>query len=115
MSCRPGPSCTLGGVHGSKLTERLKVDHRDQALRLKWIGITAEDIRLIREAGAKVRPEAEGIIASFYEHCATFGEWTRKIESVGSNRSRLAPAWTAYLVDIFDADFSEDYFNHRLR
>lgn len=81
----------------SKLTERLKVDHRDQALRLKWIGITAEDIRLIREAGAKVRPEAEGIIASFYEHCATFGEWTRKIESVGSNRSRLAPAWTAYL------------------
>ncbi|MCO5200178.1 MAG: globin-coupled sensor protein [Chloroflexi bacterium] len=99
----------------SKLTERLKVDHRDQTLRLKWIGITAEDIRLIREAGAKVRPEAEGIIASFYEHCATFGEWTRKIESVGSNRSRLAPAWTAYLVDIFDADFSEDYFNHRLQ
>ena len=99
----------------SKLTERLKVDQRDQALRLKWIGITSEDIRLIREAGTKVRGEAEGVIASFYDHCATFEEWRQKIESVGSNRSRLAPAWTSYLVDIFDADFSDDYFNHRLQ
>jgi len=97
------------------LTERLKVDFKDQALRLKWIGITSEDIRLIREAGTKVRGDAEGVIASFYDHCATFEEWRQKIESVGSNRSRLAPAWTSYLVDIFDADFSEDYFNHRLQ
>ncbi len=99
----------------TKLTARLKVDQHDQALRLKWIGISAEDIQLIREAGARVRSEAGRIISDFYEHCATFAEWREKIEGAGSNRSRLEPAWTAYLVDIFDARFTEDYFNHRLQ
>lgn len=96
-------------------TERLRVDRHDQVLRLKWIGITAEDIALIREIGIRMRPEAERIISDFYEHCARFPEFTQKITAVNSNRSRLTPAWAAYLLDIFNANFDEKYFDHRLQ
>ncbi len=99
----------------ARLTDRLKVDAADQALRLKWIGLSDDDIRLIHEAGRKVRKDAPGVIAEFYEHCTHFDDWKRKIAVAGSGRSRLEPAWTSYLTDIFEGRFDDGYFNHRLQ
>lgn len=99
----------------ARLTDRLKVDAADQALRLKWIGLSDDDIRLIHEAGRKVRKDAPGVIAEFYEHCTHFDDWKRKIAAAGSGRSRLEPAWTSYLTDIFEGRFDDGYFNHRLQ
>ncbi len=99
----------------ARLADRLKVDSADQALRLKWIGLTTEDARLIREAAPYIRPEADRIVRAFYDHSATFPEWQAKISGAGSTRARLEAAQKEYFLRVLEGRFDEEYFEHRLR
>lgn len=108
---------TRNGVRNlaTNLVDRLRVDGADQALRLRWIGITAEDARLIREAAPHLRPEADRIVRAFYDHSASFPEWLEKVAGAGSNRARLEAAQKEYFLRVLDGRFDEEYFEHRLR
>ena len=97
------------------LSARLKIDAADQALRLRWIGVTPGDAILIREAARYVRPEAERIVREFYDHSAAFVEWAEKVAGAGSTRARLEAAQRDYLLRLLDARFDQDYFEHRLQ
>ncbi len=98
-----------------RLTDRLHIDRADQALRLRWIGISDRDADRIRAAAALLRPHAEDIVRRFYDHSAAFPEWQRKVREAASDRSRLERAQLDYLLRLLDARFDEEYFEHRLR
>ncbi len=99
----------------TRLADRLKVDSADRALRLKWIGVTAEDARLIHEAAQHLRPEADRIVRAFYDYSATFPEWQAKVAGAGTTRARLEAAQQDYFLRVLEARFDEEYFEHRLR
>ncbi|WP_322797377.1 globin-coupled sensor protein [Tepidiforma sp.] len=95
--------------------ERLHIDPADQALRLRWVGITEREAALIRAAAPILRPHAEAIVRQFYDIASRFPEWQAKVRSVGSDRARLEAAQLDYFLRILDARFDADYFEHRLR
>jgi methyl-accepting chemotaxis protein len=98
-----------------RLTQRLHIDRADQALRLRWVGISEREAALVRRAAAILRPQAEEIVRRFYDHASAFPEWQRKIQEAGSTRARLEAAQLDYLLRLLDARFDEEYFEHRLR
>ncbi len=98
-----------------RLTDRLHIDRADQALRLRWIGISDRDADRIRAAAPLLRPHAEEIVRRFYDHSAAFPEWQHKVREAASDRSRLERAQLDYLLRLLDARFDEEYFEHRLR
>ncbi|WBL36588.1 globin-coupled sensor protein [Tepidiforma flava] len=98
-----------------RLTQRLHIDRADQALRLRWIGITDREAAAIRRAADLIRPHAQDVVRRFYDHSSAFPEWQRKVREAGSDRSRLEAAQLDYLLRLLDARFDEDYFEHRLR
>ncbi|GIW13449.1 MAG: hypothetical protein KatS3mg062_0888 [Tepidiforma sp.] len=99
----------------SRYTERLHIDRADQALRLRWVGISEREAAAIRRAAAVLRPHAEDIVRRFYDHASAFPEWQRIVSKAGSNRSRLEAAQLDYLLRLLDARFDDEYFEHRLR
>jgi len=98
-----------------RLTQRLHIDRADQALRLRWVGISEREAALVRRAAAILRPQAEEIVRRFYDHASAFPEWQRKVQEAGSTRARLEAAQLDYLLRLLDARFDEEYFEHRLR
>jgi methyl-accepting chemotaxis protein len=98
-----------------RLTQRLHIDRADQSLRLRWIGITDRETAAVRRAAGIIRPHARDVVRRFYDHSSAFPEWQRKVREAGSDRSRLEAAQLDYLLRLLDANFDDDYFEHRLR
>jgi methyl-accepting chemotaxis protein len=97
-----------------RLTDRLSIDRADQALRLRWVGITEQETAAIRHAATLLRPHAKDIVKRFYDHASAFPEWQERVRMAGSNRDRFEAAQLDYLLRLLDARFDEEYFEHRL-
>jgi len=99
----------------TSLIDRLSVTAADQALRLRWTGISDADAQLIRAAAPLLRPHVDRIVKEFYDHSSRFPEWVERVRSAGSQRPRLEAAQKEYFLRLLEADFGPDYFEHRLR
>ena len=99
----------------SSLVERLSIDRSDQQLRLRWIGITDEDTAAIRAAAPFLKDHVDSIVRQFYDHSASFPQWTAKVAESGSQRAILERAQKAYLERLLEGRIDESYFEHRLR
>ena len=97
------------------LVDQLGLTEQDRELRLRWIGISNAEAKLIFDAAPAVLPHVEAIVKAFYDRCAQFPEWGERMLQAGSNRSRLEAAQQGYLRSLFAARFDHEYFEHRLR
>ena len=98
----------------NRLTDRLKIDSADQAVRLRWIALGDRDVALIRAAAPILTPHVDDIVRKFYDHSAAFPQWTSKVAESNSLRSRLETAQKAYFLRLLEGRFDNDYFEHRL-
>lgn len=97
------------------LVEQLGLTEQDRSLRLRWIGLSEQDVQRIRAAAPLIVPHVEPIVTEFYDRSARFPEWESRVRVAGSNRSRLETAQRQYLRSLFEGRFDRDYFEHRLR
>ena len=101
-------------MSNDSLTERLSVTQSDQDLRMRWIRIEDEDLRLIREAALVLRPQAEAIVREFYDHSFSFPVFVAKVEESRTNRERLEGAQKAYFLKLLEGRIDTEYFEQRL-
>jgi methyl-accepting chemotaxis protein len=78
------------------------------------VALGDRDAQLIRAAAPILTPHADDIVRKFYDHSATFPEWTAKVAESRSQRSILEGAQKAYFLRILEGRFDADYFEHRL-
>lgn len=93
---------------------RIGVTQADQALRLRWLSLSDKDVAAIRNAAPILRPHADSIIKRFYDHSEKFPEWVAKVREAGSARPKLEAAQKHYFLKLLDANFDQEYFEHRL-
>ena len=98
----------------NRLTEQLDIDRADQELRLRWIGVTDEDLTLIRSSAGIPLPHAEEVVKQFYDHSFSFPQFAAKIQESGASREGLEAAQKWYLPRILEADLNANYFENRL-
>src|ERR1043166_345817 len=79
---------------------------------LRYIGIKEQDITALRKVRAMVEQHADAFVEHFYAHLLSF-EGTRNFLTDEKAVARLLKAQRAYLLSIFDANFDENYLNHR--
>lgn len=85
----------------------------EQAHRLKLHRIDDEERFLLREAGALVRPHTHKIVDAFYLHLAEFPELNNIMKGAGKTFDDLKKTNPAYLDQIWQAKFDDDYFESR--
>ena len=100
----------------AKLTvrEKLQITSSDLALRKNWVGLTDEDLELIRAAKEFLAPQADEIAKEFYDFGFQFREFTQIVDKNNSNRSILEGAQKAYILQALEAKIDEQYVDRRL-
>ncbi|MCH7511388.1 MAG: globin-coupled sensor protein [Chloroflexi bacterium] len=100
----------------AKLTvrEKLQITTSDLSLRKNWIGLTEEDLDLIRASKEFLAPEADRIVKEFYDYGFQFREFTQIVDKNGSNRGNLEGAQKAYFLQALDGRIDESYVDRRL-
>lgn len=97
------------------LLETMGIDETDRLLRLRYVDLTREDISLLKSLRPSVEEKADTIVDSFYEAVKEIPELLNIIEKAGSNIDRLKLTQKKYLLELFDGQYDQAYFERRLR
>ncbi|MYN41386.1 EAL domain-containing protein [Duganella sp. FT109W] len=83
-------------------------------LRLQFLEVTAEDVRLLREVHPLLQPRLPEVIAGFYRHLQTIPV-LRGLLKDPVVLDRLYQLQAAYFQTLTAGDYGIDYVRHRLR
>lgn len=97
-----------------KLTELFGIDATERAERKRFLRLTDEDVRLLRELRPVMEANADRIVAQFYEHMMTFSA-PRKFFADAQAIARVKAMQRDYLLEICVGEFEEEYFERRLQ
>ncbi|MEZ0317592.1 MAG: protoglobin domain-containing protein, partial [Methylophilaceae bacterium] len=97
-----------------RLTEKFKIESREQAQRKSFVRLTLDDITLLRELLPIFEVEVDGIVEQFYEHMLRHPE-AQKFFNDEAMLRRVKASQRGYLLELFQGDFGEDYFEKRLQ
>ncbi len=97
-----------------KLTEKYKVESREQAQRKQYIEFGHEDIALLREMRPLMQQEIPAIVEAFYAHLLEYAE-ARTFFRDSETLERVKTAQRQYLQDLFEGSYEDDYFEKRLQ
>jgi hypothetical protein len=78
------------------LTQKYKIDAADHQTRVGWVGLSDEDLELIKKAAQFLEPEADAIAREFYDHSFKFPDFVAKVNEAGANRAGLEAAQAGY-------------------
>jgi methyl-accepting chemotaxis protein len=96
------------------LTSKYGIDPADLATRLEWLQLTADDLTLIRNAGAYLAPQAEAIVSEFYDHSFSFPDFQATVRQAGSARAGLEAAQAGYLRMLLSGRVDDAYMERML-
>ena len=96
------------------LTQKYGIDAIDHETRLRWVGLTDDDLQLIKASAEYLQPDAEDIAREFYDHSFKFAEFTAKINEAGSNRQTLEGAQKAYFLEMIEGRVDNAHFERAL-
>jgi len=91
----------------------LGIDLNELHSRMSFFDLTEKDVELLREMKPLIEEHSERLVAGFYRHLLSFDE-TRALLHDQATVDRLMKLQREYLLEIFQANFDEDYFERRL-
>lgn len=97
------------------LTQMMGLDAAEQAKMKGFVGFTEDDVKILKELRPIVAAEADNIVDLFYSNIQRYSELMSVMNDSGSNLDRLKAAQKRYLLELFDGDYGESYFERRLR
>ncbi len=106
----------MNGFNESKVDiEVLKLDAEGREARKRFMSFTDEDASELRALLPIVEPRADAIVDAFYANVERWPELLDIIQRAGSGLDRLKAAQRRYLVELFQGEYGEIYFDRRLR
>ncbi len=96
------------------LTTKYGIDAVDHETRLKWVGLTDDDLPLIKASAEYLEPDADDIAREFYDHSFTFASFSAKVTESGSNRQTLEGAQKAYFLEMIEGRVDNAHFERAL-
>ncbi len=100
-------------LHASLMKE-LGIDREKIRRRMAFVDFSEKDVRLLSEMKGFVQRHADRLVSAFYNHLLSFEE-TRALLKDPSTIDRLKKSQEKYLLEIFEGNFNEAYFEGRLR
>lgn len=97
------------------LTKMMSLDAAEQAKLKSFVGFTERDAMALKELLPVVTAEADNIVNLFYENLQRFPELSEVISNAGSSIERLKASQKRYLIELFQGDYGDSYFERRLR
>ena len=97
------------------LTEIMGTGPNEQAARKRFVGFTDEDARALKLIRPLVEASADHIVDKFYANIEHYPELMKVISDAGSNLERLKGAQKRYLLEMFDGEYNDSYFERRLK
>jgi methyl-accepting chemotaxis protein len=94
--------------------DKLQITSGDLALRKNWVGITDEDLELIRACKPFLAPVADEIITKFYDFGFGFREFSAVVQRSNSNRQTLEGAQKQYFLSMLDGRIDDQHVDRRL-
>ncbi|GIX08181.1 MAG: hypothetical protein KatS3mg115_2584 [Candidatus Poribacteria bacterium] len=82
--------------------------------RIEYLGLTEEDGERLRRLWPVLEPEGPAIAEEFYDHLLRFPE-TRRLLEDPERVERLKRIQEAYLAEVFQGVYDEDYCRRKLR
>ena len=102
-------------MNQQSLTQLMDIDLTDQASRKKFVDFTEDDARALKALRPAVEARADYIVDLFYANIERYAELMGTIKDAGSNLDRLKMAQKRYLLELFDGDYGDAYFERRLK
>lgn len=96
------------------LMKEIGIDMEKIRLRMAFVDFSDRDVRLLSEMKGFVEKHTDQLVSAFYGHLRSFEE-TRALLKDQATIDRLMKAQERYLLDIFEGNFNEAYFEGRLR
>ncbi|ARU32179.1 hypothetical protein CAP31_11110 [Sulfuriferula sp. AH1] len=97
-----------------RLTEKFKMESREQEQRKSFIEFAHEEILLLRELLPLMEEHVPQIVEQFYTHLFGYSE-TQAFFKDTETLNRVKAAQREYLLDLFRGNYGEDYFEKRLQ
>ncbi len=97
------------------LTQLMSIDASEQAARMRFVDFTEQDILLLKELKPLVDANKDAIVDDFYSNIQRYSELMAIIDKADSNIDRLKSAQKRYLVEMFEGDYGDSYFERRLK
>ncbi|MDP2169362.1 MAG: protoglobin domain-containing protein [Rhodocyclaceae bacterium] len=97
------------------LTHTMGIDAQDQAKMKAFVDFDEADARELKALLPEVSAAADAIVDQFYSNIQRYPELMQVINDAGSNIDRLKAAQKRYLLELFEGDYGDSYFERRLR
>ena len=102
-------------MNTQSLTQFMGIDANEQASRKQFVDFTDEDARALKALRPVVQQYADDIVDVFYANVERYKELISIIKDAGSNIDRLKTSQKRYLLEMFDGDYGDAYFERRLK
>lgn len=102
-------------MNNQSLTQLMGIDAAEQASRKKFVDFGEEDVRALMAMRPVIQRHADAIVDTFYANVERYNELTKIINDAGSNIERLKTTQKRNLLEMFDGDYGEAYFERRLK
>ncbi|HEY7544823.1 MAG TPA: globin-coupled sensor protein [Blastocatellia bacterium] len=97
-----------------RLTDKFRIDSREQGQRKNYIKFTEEDIALLQEMQGVMEQSVDKVVEDFYAHMLTYTE-TRAFFRDQETLNRVKTFQKDYLLGLCRGRYDEDYFERRLQ
>lgn len=102
-------------MNTQSLTQFMGIDANEQASRKKFVDFTDEDALTLKALRPLVQQHADAFVDVFYANVERYKELMAIIKDAGSNIDRLKTSQKRYLLEMFDGDYGDAYFERRLK
>ncbi|MGE7665392.1 protoglobin domain-containing protein [Ureibacillus composti] len=90
------------------------IDDTERLIQLKMIGLTNEDLQVVRSVKPYLEPYTDVIVGAFYETIANIPQFKEMIEE-HSSTEKLGKTLKQHLMKMFDGRIDQTYLDNRRR
>lgn len=102
-------------TNGQALTISMGIDANEQSARKAFVDFTDADVRALKALRPIIQQSADAIVNIFYANIERYSELMRVVKNADSSIDRLKMAQKRYLMEMFDGNYDEAYFERRLK
>ncbi|MFY9261075.1 MAG: protoglobin domain-containing protein [Gallionella sp.] len=97
------------------IVQMMGVDLHDQAERKRFVNFTEADAEVLKALIPFIQKHSDAIVDPFYAKLLSCAELKDVIERAGSTVERLKMTQKRYLLEMFEGEYGEAYFERRLK
>ena len=101
-------------AHTQALTKLMRIDADEQMSRKKFVDFGDEDAHALKALRPLIQEHAEEIVEAFYSNVERFNELLEIIKDTSVTVNQLKVTQKRYLLEMFDGEYGEAYFERRL-